>query len=147
MTAHIATSLLMAFLVAQIICLALASSASADGQPEAGEITGVVWKWQQTRYNNDTQNVPSDPSQYTIEFKSDGKLNIRADCNRAGGTYSMEGKRITIEQTHSTMAMCPPGSLDQDFNKDLGAAAIYFFKDGFLYLDLKYDSGTMKFAR
>jgi heat shock protein HslJ len=137
----------MAVLAAPIVFVALVSTASAGGQPEAGEITGVVWKWQQTRYNNDTQNVPSDPSLYTIEFKSDGKLNIRADCNRAGGTYSMEGKSIRIEQTHSTMAMCPPGSLDQDFNKDLSAAAIYFFQDDFLYLDLKYDSGTMKFAR
>ena len=130
-----------------ILSVILQSTCIAGGVPENEEITGVVWKWQQTRYNNDTQNVPSDPSLYTIEFKSDGKLNIRADCNRAGGTYSMEGKSIRIEQTHSTMAMCPPGSLDQDFNKDLSAAAIYFFKDGFLYLDLKFDTGTMKFAR
>ena len=64
MTTHIPTSLFMAVLAAPIVFVALVSSASAGGQPEAGEITGVVWKWQQTRYNNDTQNVPSDPSLY-----------------------------------------------------------------------------------
>ena len=76
-----------------------------------------------------------------------GKLHVRADCNRFGGTYSLEGKRLTNDLTHSTRIMCPPDSLEEVFKKDLIAAAIYFFKDGFLYLDLKYDSGTMKFGR
>jgi hypothetical protein len=31
--------------------------------------------------------------------------------------------------------------------KDLAAARIAFMRDGKLYLDLMYDTGTMKFAR
>lgn len=127
-----------------IMTVMLQSGCIAGGMPEEADITRVVWKWKQTRYNNDQQAMPADPSNYTIEFMPDGKLHVRADCNRVGGTYSLEGKRLTIELTHSTRAMCPPDSLDEAFKKDLGAAAIYFFKDGFLYLDLKYDSGTMK---
>ncbi|MBC2712130.1 MAG: META domain-containing protein [Desulfosarcina sp.] len=115
--------------------------------PDSEDITGVVWKWQQTRYNNDQDAVPPDPSGYTIAFNPDGTLNIRADCNRGGGKYSNKGESITIKVTHTTRAMCPPDSLEQTFIKDLNAAAIYFFKDGNLYLDLKYDTGTMKFGR
>jgi len=75
-------------------------------------------------------------------------MNIRADCNRGGGNYSIEGKSLTIELTHSTRAMCPPGdSLEEIFIKDLNAVAIYFMNKGFLYMDLKYDSGTMTFGR
>jgi hypothetical protein len=48
-------------------------------------ITGVVWQWQQTRYNNDQNAEPDNPSRYTIAFQPDGSLRIRADCNRAGG--------------------------------------------------------------
>ncbi len=115
--------------------------------PDAEDITDVVWKWQETRYNNDQNAVPPDPSGYTIAFNPDGTLNIRADCNRGGGKYSNKGKSLRIEVTHTTRAMCPPDSLEQTFIKDLNAAEIYFFKDGNLYLDLKYDTGTMKFDR
>lgn len=106
LTTHVTASRLVAFLVASIICLVQASTASAGGQPETGEITGVVWKWQQTPYNNDTKKVPPDPFQYSVEFKPDETLTIQAECNRAGGTYFIEGSRITIEKTHSTTVMC-----------------------------------------
>ena len=135
-----------------ILCMGLLSvmlpiTSFAGGMPEGSAITGVVWNWHQTRYNNDQQAVPVEPSHYTVEFMPDGKVHVRADCNRVGGIYSLEGKRLSIELTHSTRAMCPPDSLEASFKKDLGAAAIYFFKDDALYLDLKYDSGTMKFHR
>jgi len=130
-----------------LLSVMLHSACIAGGVPEKADITGVVWKWEQTRYNNDQQTIPAEPSHYTVEFMPDGKLHVRADCNRVGGNYSLEGKRLAIELNHSTRAMCPPDSLDEAFKKDLGAAAIYFFKDEFLYLDLKYDTGTMKFAR
>jgi heat shock protein HslJ len=123
------------------------STGLADGMREPGEITGVTWQWQQTLYNNDHKSVPADPSHYTVTFNPDGALNIRADCNRGGGKYTAEGKRLSMEVTHTTRAMCPPDSLDQAFIKDLNAAAGYFFIEGHLYLDLKYDTGTMKFAR
>ena len=112
-----------------------------------GRITGIVWKWQQTRYNNDQRAVPDDSSHYTATFKPDGTLSIRADCNRAGGKYTLQKSTLTIEVTHSTRAMCPPESLEQTFLKDLGGAAIYFMRDGDLYIDLKYDTGTMRFER
>ena len=127
------------FVVMQSACI-------AGGTPEEADISGVVWKWQQTGYNNDQQAIPPEPSSYTIEFMPDGKVHVRADCNQVGGTYSLQGKSLAIELTHSTRAMCPPDSLDEAFKKDLGAAAIYFFKGDFLYLDLKYDSGTMRFS-
>jgi heat shock protein HslJ len=108
---------------------------------------GTVWKWQQTLYNNDMRAVPGDPSRYTIAFQPDGSLNIRADCNRAGGKYLLQKSALTIEVTHSTRAACPPDSLEQTFLRDLNAAAIYFMREGHLYIDLKYDTGTMKFAK
>lgn len=134
-------------LVVSAVIVIINSAGLAGGAPDTEDITGVVWKWHQTRYNNDQQSVPDDPTRYTIAFNLDGTLNIRADCNRGGGTYTTEGKSITIEVTHTTRAMCPPESLDQNFIKDLNAVKIYFFSEEYLYLDLQYDSGTMKFDR
>ena len=59
----------------------------------------------------------------------------------------MDGSKISIEITHTAMAACPPESLEQNYIRDLNAAAIYFFKSDVLYIDLKYDTGTMKFMK
>jgi heat shock protein HslJ len=56
----------------------------------------------------------------------------------------VKGKTIAMEVTHTTRAMCAPDSLERAFIKDLNAARIYFLRNGNLYIDLKYDSGTMK---
>ena len=112
-------------------------------------LTGSTWQWKQTLYNDDQKIVPADPESYTVQFREDGTLNVKADCNQKGGTYAAftKEKRLSIEITHSTMAVCPEGTLEDAFVRGLTAAAIYFFKDGDLTIDLKYDSGIMQFLK
>lgn len=102
----------------------------------------------QTLYNDDRKAMPADPKNYTVQFREDGTLNVKADCNQKGGIYkySPEEKRLSIEITHSTMAACPEGSLEDEFVRGLSGAAIYFMHGGDLYIDMKYDSGTMRFS-
>jgi len=111
------------------------------------DIGGVTWKWQRSVYNNDTVAAPPDPSRYTILLMPEGHLSVKLDCNAGGGRYTLAGSTLTIDVTHTTMAACPPGSLDRQFMRDLAAVRIAFMREGNLYLDLMYDSGTMKFAR
>ena len=73
-------------------------------------------------------------------------MNIVADCNNANGSYITDGSSITIQIGPMTMAACPPESRSDDFVKYLGLAAIYFFEDGHLFIDLMADGGTMEFA-
>jgi heat shock protein HslJ len=112
-------------------------------------VAGPVWQWMQILYSDDRKVVPAKPENYTVQFREDGTLSVKADCNQKGGTYSLstQERRISIEITHSTMAACPDGSLEDEFVRGLSAAAIYFIKDGDLYIDLKYDSGTMRFSK
>jgi heat shock protein HslJ len=119
----------------------------ANSQQTDDVLTGNTWKWEQTIYNNDTKVVPADPNQYTLELQPDGKVNVRADCNRGGGTYVKEGSSISMNVTHTTRAMCPSDSLEGEFLRNLAVVAIYFMKDGNLYFDLKFDTGTMKFIK
>jgi heat shock protein HslJ len=134
-------------LVLALVLLPLQAATLTSSDGKATDIGGIVWKWQRTMYNNDTQTAPADPSRYTILLMPEGQLSVKVDCNAGGGRYTLEGSSLTLEVTHTTMAACPPGSLDQEFMKDLAAARIAFMRDGNLYLDLMYDSGTMKFAR
>ena len=117
---------------------------SSNNKPD---IIGIVWKWEQTIYNNDTKTIPAEPDHYTLKLRPDGKVDIRSDCNRGGGTYAKEGSSIAINITNTTRAMCPPGSLEEEFLRNLAAAAAYFQMDDDLYFDLKFDTGTMKFSR
>jgi heat shock protein HslJ len=77
----------------------------------------------------------------------EGHLGVHLDCNAGGGSYTLDGSSLILEVTHTTMAAHPPGSLDQQFMKDLSAARIAFLRDGNLYQDLTYGTGPVKFAR
>lgn len=111
------------------------------------EIIGIVWKWEQTIYNNDTRTIPAEPDHYTLTLHPDGKVDVRADCNRGGGMYAKDGNSVSIHITHITRAMCPTDSLEGEFLRNLVAAVVYFVNQGNLYFDLKFDTGTMKFSR
>ncbi len=112
----------------------------------APDLSGTVWQWQQSLMNDDDEFVPDNPVDYTVQFMADGTVAVRADCNRVRGTYTVEGNVITFALGPSTLAACPEGSLGERFAGQLAGAAIYFFRSGDLYLDLKYDSGTMRFG-
>ena len=110
------------------------------------KLTDIVWHLHQIRYNNDQLIKIDQPSNYTIEFLSKGNVKIKADCSHASGTYTQEGSRLSIVIEYATTpAMCPPESLSTQYLRELQSAAIFFFQDGNLYIDLVADTGTMMF--
>ena len=110
-------------------------------------LVDTVWRWQQTIYNNDRKVVPLNPENYTLKLLPDGKVSIRADCNLGGGVYTLRGNEIFIEITHTTRAACPPESRELDYIRDLNAVARYFVEGDILQIELKVDTGTMRFTR
>jgi heat shock protein HslJ len=112
------------------------------GQP----LTGPVWKWTTTQMNDGSSKTPGDPNRYLIEFLADGHVAVQADCNRVVGTYAVNGNRLAVTLGPSTLAACPPGSLGDEFVRQLGNIRSYFFKGENLILEIKMDSGSMIFA-
>ncbi len=122
-------------------------SSEIVGEDRAGpQLVGPVWLWQQTLMSNDDQFGPDNPANYTVQFMADGTVAVQADCNRVGGSYTLDDSAIAIELGPSTLVACPEGSLGDPFVAQLGGAAIYFFQEGDLLLDLQFDSGTMRFS-
>jgi heat shock protein HslJ len=109
------------------------------------ELTGDTWQWLSTTDPVNQTDV-ADPTSYTILFNEDGSANIKADCNNVGATYTTDGSSISITLGPSTLAACPPGSLDQQFLNGLSNVATYFFQDGDLFMDMFADGGTMRFT-
>jgi heat shock protein HslJ len=116
-----------------------------SSQAQEPMLTDTVWELQQIQYNNDTLLEPESPENYTIQFFEDGTIAVQADCNFVRGTYDEAGTDF-ITLGPSTLAACPPDSMDDEFRMGLADAALYFFEDGNLYMDLPADAGTMMFA-
>jgi D-alanyl-D-alanine carboxypeptidase len=103
--------------------------------------------WQWVSFTSPVEQYSiEDPQNYLVTFNNDATVNIVADCNNANGTYVIADTSITIQIGPMTMAACPEGSHSDDFIKYLGSAAIYFFQDGHLFIDLMADGGTLEFA-
>jgi heat shock protein HslJ len=126
---------------------AASSEAAMPPVDEAGTapaIIGAPWQWVATAYNNDTKNVPVTPGNYVMELLPDGQIAVQADCNRATGTYSLDGSRISITIGAMTLAACGPESLGDRFVQDLNAAESYLMDGEDLIIVLKLDTGSMR---
>jgi heat shock protein HslJ len=107
----------------------------------------VTWQW--LRFRSPVEHITVDaPERYTIQFGRDGRVAVRADCNRGTASYSVSAdRRIALGPIVLTRMMCPPGSQDARFINELGRATSYFMEDGYLFLELPVDSGTLRFRR
>ncbi|HEY84515.1 MAG TPA: META domain-containing protein [Chloroflexi bacterium] len=118
-----------------------------DNKGESAQLTGVIWNWLGSTYSNDAKSEVTTPGDFTVTFNEDGYFNGKADCNNFGGSYTLTGNSISIQPGPMTMAMCPQQELADQFLKDLGAAAIFFFQNDNLLIDMMMDTGTMKFGK
>jgi heat shock protein HslJ len=112
---------------------------------KASDLVGYVWMWLEFLENNDTITQPDIPGNYTLDFLPDGTLNVLADCNSASGTYTVNGNQLDMEILASTLAACPPESLSDEYLQLLNDAVAYIREGDFLYIDIMFDTGTMKF--
>ncbi len=110
-----------------------------------GALTGVAWEWVRTVTPVEEITV-ADPTRYHIVLNDDNTANIKADCNVGTAIFSTsDSNAITITPGAMTLALCPEDSQAAQFMAGLGGAAVYFFQDGNLMLDMVADSGTMHF--
>jgi heat shock protein HslJ len=109
-------------------------------------LAGRVWIWQSTALRGE-RIVPDAPERYTLEFESDGRVRVLADCNRGGAGYTARADRsLSITPVATTKMGCPQGSRGTEFARQLADADHYDLVDGNLVLKLKSNGGEMRFA-
>lgn len=144
-------TLYLIFLVFLLAVMAACSSAETPTEeptdvpttPEVGveavsldEIIDITWQWSElVETDPASQSVVPNPQDYTIVFRSDGTVNIQADCNAVMGTYSQAGSALIIELGPSTMAFCGDDSLDQQYLASLDQVNSFGMQAGQLKLD------------
>ena len=96
---------------------------------------------------DDQTYVPDNPAAYLLTFRSDGTLDVRADCNRGHGTWTHQAPSgLELGPIAATRMACPPGSLHDRFLRDLGYVRSFVLRDGLLYLATMADGAILELA-
>lgn len=121
---------------------------SQPGRDVPSGLLGAIWTWQRFVDNGEKGSflLPF-PAAYRLELLPDGKFLAQADCNTAGGGYSLDGSRLSFAPGPTTLAECKTGSRSGDFIRMLGQVSTYVLKGDALSLNLKADGGDMVFTR
>ncbi|MCK9280047.1 MAG: META domain-containing protein [Melioribacteraceae bacterium] len=112
------------------------------------EVTPAVnttWKWVSTAYEKDNLTVTT-PDDYTIELKENGRIIVKADCNRGFGKIDMNDYKLIVGEMSLTKMACPEGSLSGKFLNELSNATTYATNGNTLMITLK-DNSVMKFTK
>jgi heat shock protein HslJ len=124
-----------------------AGTEAADSATDASatiELIGTGWEWVATVTPVERIEA-ADPTRYTLTLGEDGQASAQFDCNGGRGSYTLDGNRISFGAFATTRMGCPEDSQDSVFARQLGEITSYFIDDGQLFLEMPFDSGTMRF--
>jgi heat shock protein HslJ len=109
-------------------------------------IVGIEWHW--SGFSDPVQGpqVIDDPENYKMVLLPEGQIVVQADCNQGTGTYLLGESGISISLDSVTNEDCSEATKWEQYIRYLNSAAIHFVQDEDLFIDLIYDSGTMRFV-
>ncbi|MFO1318096.1 MAG: META domain-containing protein [Burkholderiales bacterium] len=117
--------------------------ARGGGSRPYATLEGTKWEWHSGTLPRGAVAVP-DPRRYTVEFLSEHRVAIKADCNRGQGAWTAKLAAISVGPVGYTKSICAGGSLGLEFARLLEAAQTWFVRDGSLYLELPRDRGMLR---
>jgi len=120
---------------------------SSSGLPDA--LRDTRWRLVAFQSMDDAIGVthPDDPSLYTMHLGRDGTVTMRLNCNRATGTWSATptgngtSGHFEFGPLATTLAICPPPSMDESIAAQAQHIRSYVLEKGRLYLSLMADGG------
>lgn len=109
-------------------------------------LVGVTWVWEGVQFSDDSSTMPDNPALYSLTFLPDGKLAVKADCNRGAGKWTFDDPGIDLAVGGLTRMACPDGSLGAAFVRGVDEVNSAVFRNGRLFLALPVDSGIHAFS-
>jgi heat shock protein HslJ/LysM repeat protein len=106
-----------------------------------------AWEWITFQVPNKRPLQVKNPNRYSVIFNDDGTFSMKADCNKASGSYTAQNGTLNVTMGPSTRAQCSKRSLSNRFMSLFSQASVYRIEGEKLYLDLPLDAGTMILAR
>jgi len=124
-------------------------TATSEDAAAAAEVRAMVagvmsnpWIW--TTYSDKDGNIAVEtPASYMVTFKDDGTVDIKADCNNAFGTFTLDGVKVDIKVGPTTLMACPNDSRGEQFLQHLSDASQLLPLGDKLYITLKTEESSM----
>ena len=93
-----------------------AGQAVGSAPPAALSVTNTLWKLQSFQPSGSASIPVSNPERFTMELQTDGRMSVRADCNRCATGYSISGETLTVGPNAAcTRAACASAPFDQQY--------------------------------
>jgi len=116
-----------------------------EADPDSMTLGMHTWTWVETAYNDDMIVKPIQTEAFTLTF-ADGRVQGATDCNHFSGAYTVDDRKIQFDDKMAMTKMYCEGSQEAEFVKMLLEVRSYFFTSkGQLILEIKFDSGSMRF--
>ena len=130
-------------LLAAGILLSALFAGCSDNDDDPSSLFGL-WQLQYFDLNDGTDVVVDDPSMFTIEFGTDGRVSIKADCNRCNSSFTADDTTINFGLLACTRAYCGDDSHDRDYEVVFVGTRTYRIDEGQLLID--YEEGALVFS-
>jgi heat shock protein HslJ len=121
-----------------------APAASAQPAPVATHLG--AWYWIGSITPTEAV-VAASPERYLVDFAEAGRMQVRADCNRGSGSYTLEAGALAFGPIGLTKMGCAVDSQDREFLSQLASARSLRLDGDRLYVELDEGRGSMQFAR
>jgi len=120
--------------------------AQAPARTDSTDLGNTAWRLVQFRGSDDTILTPANPARYTIEFRPDGRVAARVECNRGAGSWKSAGPgQLELGPLALTRRKCPRAPLSDRVVKDWRFVRSYLVRGGHLFLSLMADGGIYEF--
>jgi para-nitrobenzyl esterase len=141
--------------LATFLIVTLSACQHAIAEPPASQVPfsglgGTSWRLVEFQSMDDAQGTtkPDDRNKYTVTFNSDGSMAARFDCNRGVGPWRNDianatGGALSIGPLGVTRALCPPPSMGEFIERQLGYVRSFMISDGQLNMALMADGGII----
>ena len=117
-----------------VLVTVLISAAAFAGAQKANPLSGTSWQLVKFQGPDERTFTPDDKSKYTIKFGTDGRVEVRVDCNRGNSTWRVTAKgELKFGSWSRTSAKCGPGSLHDQIVTEGAAVRNFSIKDGHLF--------------
>jgi heat shock protein HslJ len=133
-----------ASLFAASLLALLSLAACDDGVSGPSNIAGQQWRLQSLTRPDFSVVTVEEPSRFTLELVDDGRLSVRADCNRCNGGYALEGGSFRVSVLACTRAFCASAPFDTEYVGALQDARSFEVNDG--VLKDASTRGTLRFS-
>lgn len=123
-------------------------SGDASGGNAAGQGTLALvgtWRALSLAPAGEAEVVLGEPGRFTAEFRADGGLALRADCNRCSAIYSARLGWLSTSPMACTLAACPSAPRDTQFAGLVSAATSWTVAGD--HLELASTAGVVRLQR